>query len=65
MKYLNLFFLLLLIVLTGCAGNIKNAKSENVHIYGNCGMCKKTIEKAGNQSGIAIVEWDKETKKLY
>ncbi len=63
MKYLNLFFLLLLIVLTGCAGNIKNAKSENVHIYGNCGMCKKTIEKAGNQSGIAIVEWDKETKK--
>ena len=27
---------------------IKNAKTETVKIYGNCGMCKATIEKAGN-----------------
>ncbi len=24
---------------------IKNAKTEAVKIYGNCGMCKTTIEK--------------------
>lgn len=27
---------------------IKNAKTESVKIYGNCGMCETTIEKAGN-----------------
>ena len=25
---------------------IKNATTETVKIYGNCGMCEKTIEKA-------------------
>lgn len=42
---------------------IKNAKTETVKIYGNCGMCKARIEKAGNRKNIANVTWDKETKK--
>lgn len=41
---------------------IKNAKTETVKIYGNCGMCKATIEKAGNLNKIASVEWNKDTK---
>ncbi|TJZ63254.1 DUF3347 domain-containing protein [Sphingobacterium olei] len=41
---------------------IKNAKTETVKIYGNCGMCKTTIEKAGNVQNIASVEWNKDTK---
>lgn len=41
---------------------IKNAKAETVKIYGNCGMCKTTIEKAGNLKNIAAVEWNKDTK---
>lgn len=41
---------------------IKNAKSETVKIYGNCGMCKTTIEKAGNLKNIASVDWNKDTK---
>ena len=41
---------------------IKNAKTETVKIYGNCGMCKATIEKAGNLKKIALVDWDKEGK---
>lgn len=41
---------------------IKNAKSETVKIYGNCGMCKSTIEKAGNVKNTASVEWNKDTK---
>jgi copper chaperone CopZ len=41
---------------------IKNIATAQVKIYGNCGMCKKTIEKAGNIKNIASVDWDKETK---
>ena len=41
---------------------IKDAKSETVKIYGNCGMCKTTIEKAGNIKDVASVEWNKDTK---
>lgn len=41
---------------------IKNAKTETVKIYGNCGMCKSTIEKAGNIKKVAQVDWNKDTK---
>jgi len=41
---------------------IKNVKSETVKIYGNCEMCKTTIEKAGNVKNVATVDWNKDTK---
>ena len=44
-----------------CAAQIKNSKTETVKIFGNCDMCKKTIEKAGNKKKIAKVVWDKNT----
>lgn len=41
---------------------IKNATTEIVKIYGNCGMCEKTIENAGSSKNTASVDWDKDTK---
>ncbi|MDI1255058.1 MAG: DUF3347 domain-containing protein [Flavobacterium sp.] len=41
---------------------IKNTKTETVKIYGNCGMCKSKIEKAGNLKNIAKVDWNEDTK---
>ncbi|PKH66378.1 hypothetical protein CXF59_10485 [Flavobacterium sp. ALD4] len=41
---------------------IKNAKTDTVKIFGNCGMCESKIEKAGTQKNIAAVDWDKDTK---
>lgn len=41
---------------------IKNAKTETVKIYGNCGMCETTIEKAGNVKKTTNVDWNKDTK---
>ncbi len=41
---------------------IKNAKTETVKIYGNCGMCETKIEKAGNIKKIANVDWNHETQ---
>lgn len=55
--------LYLLLSLTACnTQNIKNAKTDNAKIYGNCGMCKSTIEKAGNIKKVADVDWNKDTK---
>ena len=34
-----------LLSFTACNAQIKNAKTESVKIYGNCGMCETTIEK--------------------
>lgn len=41
---------------------VKNAQTETVKIYGNCGGCEKTIEKAGNLKKEAMVDWNKDTK---
>ncbi len=36
----------------------KNLKVAEVKVYGNCGMCKKKIEKAGNAKGVSTTVWD-------
>lgn len=46
----------------GSAQKIANAKTQNITVYGNCGMCEKTIEKAALQKGIAQADWDQDTK---
>lgn len=65
MKFLNktiMMFGIASLMLTSCDAQVNNAKTKTVKIYGNCGMCKKTIEKAGNVEGIAKVEWNKDSK---
>ncbi len=47
---------------TSGIAQIKNAKTETVKIYGNCGMCKTTIEKAGAVKKQSKVVWDKDSK---
>lgn len=54
--------MLCFISFTSCKAQIKNAKTESVKIFGNCGMCESTIEKAGNKKKIAKVDWNKDTK---
>ncbi|WP_306349588.1 DUF3347 domain-containing protein [Flavobacterium sp. '19STA2R22 D10 B1'] len=61
-KYISVVILLL--SLTGCEAQIKNVKSESLKVYGNCEMCKKTIEKAANESGVVKAEWNVDTKML-
>jgi copper chaperone CopZ len=51
-----------LLSFTACDAKIKNAKTETVKIFGNCEMCKKVIEKAGNLKNIAEVDWNEKTK---
>jgi len=64
MKSITKIFLAIVAIFTYTNGvaQIKNAKTETVKIYGNCGMCKNTIEKAGNKKKAAKVDWNKDSK---
>ncbi len=53
-----------LVLLTFIACNsIANSKTETFKVWGNCGMCKKTIEKALDVKGIKG-DWNKKTKMI-
>jgi len=45
-----------------CQAQIKNSKADTIKISGNCGMCKTTIEKAGNKKKTSKVVWNEDTK---
>jgi len=60
------FITMLLITVMGIAVNAqnKNAKHE-LHVKGNCGMCKERIEKAAySVKGVKTAEWSAESETL-
>jgi mercuric ion binding protein len=53
---------ILLISFTAFAGNLVKEKFK---VYGNCGMCEKTIEKAAKDlKGVKKANWDQKTKMI-
>ena len=64
MKSLKKIMIAAVVLLSTVAVNaqIKNQKTVNVKIAGNCGMCKKNIETAGNLKKVALVEWNVDSK---
>lgn len=43
---------------------VAGAKTETFKVLGNCGMCKKTIEKAALKAGAASANWDTEKGEI-
>ena len=43
---------------------IKNPKTESYKVYGNCSMCKKTIETTVKQNKDALGIWNSKTQML-
>jgi periplasmic mercuric ion binding protein len=39
-------------------------KKEIIKVWGNCGMCKTTIEKAAKKGGASAANWNEESKEL-
>ncbi|MEX0636394.1 MAG: hypothetical protein WD135_06475 [Ferruginibacter sp.] len=39
-------------------------KEETIKVWGNCGMCKETIETAATKAGAATANWNEESKEL-
>ena len=41
------------------------SKTEKFKVFGNCGMCEKTIEKAASSvDGVSTADWNKESKMM-
>lgn len=58
-------FNLILFILIGTTTLIAGNKDEKFLVNGNCGMCKKRIEKAAlSVEGVTVAEWDAETMEL-
>ncbi len=63
------YVLLLLVTLFSFSADAQEKKNKNakydVEVRGNCGMCKKRIEKAAfGVSGVRSATWDAKTEKL-
>lgn len=66
MKLSSLAFLFLAFVLFSCsAGMPENATQAEFKVWGNCGMCKKTIENSLKEApGVVSANWNKDTKMM-
>ncbi len=65
MKLIRIFtFLLSAATLGSCSNGTINTKIE-FKVWGNCNMCKKTIENAVDVNGVMKADWDKDTKMMH
>jgi periplasmic mercuric ion binding protein len=64
MKTLKYFSILFFSILSFQLSSAQTAKSESIMVNGNCGMCKKHIEKSALEAGATAANWDKKTKFL-
>ena len=39
-------------------------KKDTIKVWGNCGMCKETIEGAAKKAGATSADWNEESKEL-
>lgn len=64
MKSIGKILIATISVLSLTLGNaqIKNAKTENLKIYGNCDQCKMDIEKAGNLKNVSHIDFNEDTE---
>lgn len=53
------------LLLAGCSNQPQaNQKTASFKVYGNCGMCEKTIEGSLETEGIFKGDWDKNSKNI-
>lgn len=64
MKTLSLFAAILFSIFTINITSAQTSKTETIKVWGNCGMCKTTIEKAAKKAGAKTANWNEESKEL-
>lgn len=64
MKNLKLFSVLFIVIFSFTFANAQTTKTETIVVNGNCGMCKKNIEKSAIAAGAITANWDRKTKFL-
>lgn len=64
MKFIKLFSLLFLGMVSVQFAGAQTATQDSIIVNGNCGMCKKTIEKSALGAGATTAFWDRKAKVL-
>jgi periplasmic mercuric ion binding protein len=64
MKTLKIFSLFLLFLTIADSSFGQKIRTETFPVSGECGMCKKKIEKAAKEAGASSAIWDQQTKLL-
>jgi hypothetical protein len=64
MKTLSLFAAILFSIFNINTSSAQTAKTETIKVWGNCGMCKTTIEKAAKKGGAKTANWNEDSKEL-
>lgn len=44
--------------------NAQTTKTETIKVWGNCGMCKTTIERSAKKAGAKTAVWNEDSKEL-
>src|SRR5262245_13122982 len=63
MKVLKIF-LVASICISTVAAYAQKTRTESIKVAGECGTCKKKIEKAAREAGATYAAWDMHTKML-
>jgi len=64
MKTQSFVLSLVLLFFFGSSAFAQSAQKDTIKVWGNCGMCKKTIETAAAKAGASVASWDTETRIL-
>lgn len=64
MKTLSFVAAILFSLFTINTSTAQSSKTETIKVWGNCGMCKTTIEKAAKSAGAKKADWDADSKEL-
>lgn len=64
MKTQSILLSILVLFVFGNNAFAQKKKTEEIKVWGNCGMCKKTIETAATKAGATKADWNTETKVL-
>lgn len=64
MKTLSFVAIMLCAQLFGQQLFAQNATSQTIKVWGNCGMCKKRIEKSAKSAGALSADWNADKLQL-
>jgi copper chaperone CopZ len=61
----HLFGFVILLLIASCNSTPEHAKKLTFKVWGNCGMCKKTIEGSlKDKPGLLSADWNVKTKQM-
>lgn len=64
MKTLKIFFIAAICISVTATSYSQKTKTESFKVAGECGTCKKKIEKSAKEAGASYAVWDMQTKIL-